>query len=87
MQVCRLMTHSHVASAAAARREMGTTSLPDPKRQKRVDRDLGKAEMELAKADFQSDQGMSARAFKHYEKAWKHAENVMRHAFRQGKRG
>ena len=82
MQICRLMTHSHVASAAIARREMGSTSFPDPRRQKRVDRELSKAEMELAKADFQSDHGMPSKAFKHYEKAWKHAERVMTRAVR-----
>ena len=52
----------------------------DPKRQKKIDRKIAKANKQLAKGDADLAAGKPDKAIKHYRKAWESANSALKHA-------
>jgi hypothetical protein len=52
----------------------------DPARQDKFDREIAKAEKELAKGDEDRDDGKLGKAIHHYKKVWEHATHAIKEA-------
>ena len=56
------------------------TPVTDPKKAKKVAKEIEKAEKELAKAQDKLDKGKPDKAVDKYKKAWAHTQHAIKHA-------
>jgi hypothetical protein len=56
------------------------TTVTDPKKQDKVDKEIANAEEELVKAEDELNKGKPDKAIDHYKKAWEHAQKAIEHA-------
>ena len=63
--------------------DLDGVSAADPKRQKKVDKELAKAQVELDKGDADRASGRHDKAITHYKKAWEDATHAAKEAAKQ----
>lgn len=56
------------------------TTVADPKKQDKINKEIAKAEEELVKAEDELNKGKPDKAIDHYKKAWEHAQKAIKHA-------
>lgn len=78
--IANLLVKADEMLARIALEEAKETPIQDPKKEKKVEHEIGKAEKSMAKAYEAWDELEYGRAICQFGKAWKHAQHAIKHA-------